>query len=190
MTTAWTYRWLELNERRRIVLLSINQPLTATHVARRTGITRDSCQHYLRALMHWGLVQCLNKGTRHNQLYWLTKRGEKYQRKLLTERGSPPLPHRKPDVPWDAYSAVCYRHRSAVIEAMLGHLQACEIKKRSFARDPRVRMSANNVRDVIKYLLGQQIVRKVQVRRRRHPLYELTELGGELKQLLAGIKAP
>ena len=190
MTTTCTYRWLELNERRRLVLLSFNQPLTATHVARRTGIKRDSGHHYLRALMQWRLVQCVNQETRHNRLYWLTERGERYQRKLLTERGSPQLRHRNPDVPWDVYSAVCYRHRSAVIEAMLGQLQACEIKKRSLARDPKVRMSANNVRDVIRYLLDQQIVRKVQVRRSRHPRYELTELGSEFKQLLAGIKAP
>lgn len=85
---------------------------------------------------------------------------------------------------------MCYRHRAAVIEAIRGQVQAAAVKRRAVARDPLLRMSANNVRDVMKHLLAAELVLKVQMKRKRHPRYELTELGRAFRELLIGVRVP
>jgi len=49
---------------------------------------------------------------------------------------------------------------------------------------PDVKISANNIRDVVRLLLEKGIVQKVFVRKKAHPRYELTKLGHKLRQLL------
>ncbi len=68
-------------------------------------------------------------------------------------------------------------------------MQAAAIKRRAVFHDPQLRMSANNVRDVMRYLVDNGVVRVVRVRRKAHPRYELTELGHAFQQLLVGTKA-
>ena len=190
MEFAQAYYWLGLSEKRKIILASLNQPLTATQVARRTDIGRDSCLHHLWSLTLHKILRCLNKDTRYIRLYWLTGLGEACQRRMHKEAGRGSLVHRYPKIPWNLYSSVCYRHRSAVIEAMRGQMQAAVIKRRAFSRDSTLRMSANNVRDVMKWLVETEAVQKIRVRKKKHPRYELTDLGLEFQKLLLGVKVP
>ncbi len=69
-------------------------------------------------------------------------------------------------------------------------MQAAAIKRKARLRDSNLRMSANNVRDVLKYLLGAQITRRVVVRKKKHPRYELTDLGKEFQRLLLMVRTP
>ena len=190
MELAQAWYWLAQSERRKLILSSFSQPLTATHVARRTGISRDSCLHHIWSLKLRRILRCLNPNTRFSRLYWLTKLGNACQRRHRAIRGLDPPSYRLPDVPWDVYSSVCYRHRAAVIEAIRGQVQAAAVKRRAVARDPLLRMSANNVRDVMKHLLAAELVLKVQMKRKRHPRYELTELGRAFRELLIGVRVP
>ena len=176
--------WLELSARRRLVLGSFNQPLTATHVGRRTSITRDSCLHHLWSLTLRRILRCLNQDTRFNRLYALTNLGVACQRRLRGLRSGEPSGYHEPDILWDLYSSVCYRHRAAIMESIREPMQAATIKRNALARDSTLRMSANNVRDVMKYLLDAQVVRRVTVRKKKHPHYELTERGREFQRLL------
>lgn len=182
------YNWLVQSERRKSILVGLNQPLTATHIARRTGITLDACLHLLWRLSLYGVIHCLNKGTRYNRLYWLTEQGKACQRKLREASALQPLSHHFPDVPWDLFSSMCYSHRSAVIKAMYEPMQAAAIKRKALFQNPRLRMSPNNVRDVMQHLLKEGVVRRIKIKKKAHPRYELTDLGKAFKELLIGAK--
>jgi DNA-binding HxlR family transcriptional regulator len=182
--------WLELSVKRLLILKSFAQPLTATHVARRTSISRDSCLHHLWSLTQRKILRCLNPDTRFNRLYTLTDLGKTCRRRVNGFSRGDPLTYHEPEIPWDTYSSVCYRHRAAVLESIRGDpVQAAAIKRTASIRDPALRMSANNVRDVMKYLLGVQIVRRVVARKKVHPRYELTELGRQFQRLLLSVRA-
>ena len=188
METDEAYYWLVQSERRKNILVGFNQPLTATHIARRTDITLDASLHLLWGLSLYGIIYCPNKGTRYNRLYWLTELGKACQRKLRETLALQPLIHHFPDVPWDLFSSVCYSHRSAVIKAMHEPMQAAAIKRKALFQYPKLRMSANNVRDVMRCLLNEGVVRKIKIKKKAHPRYELTDLGKAFKELLVGAK--
>ena len=78
----------------------------------------------------------------------------------------------------------------AIIKAMKEPLQPATIKRRARSLDPNLRMSANNVRDVIRLLLDRGIVRRVEIKKKRHPRYELTELGRVIQELLLRAEGP
>ncbi len=182
------YYWLIQSERRKAILADFDQPLTATQIARRTRITLDSCLHLLWGMLLYGVLFHLNPATRYNRLYWLSELGKACQRKLRQKLALKPLAHRFPSVPWDLYSSVCYSHRTAVLKAMRGPMQSAAVKRRAVFQNPRLRMSANNVRDVMRYLLSKGIVRTAKLRGRSHPRYKLTDLGKALQELLVGAK--
>ena len=181
-----TYYWLIQSGRRKKIIVDFDQPLTTTHIARRAKITLDACLHLIWGMTVYSVIHCLNTDTRHNRLYWLTELGKTCQRKLRRKMGLQPLFHNLPNIPWNLYSSVCYSHRSAVISAMHEPMQAAAIKRIALRQNPKLRMSANNVRDVMKYLLKEGIVRRITIRRRSHPRYELTDLGKLFKGLLVG----
>ena len=182
------YYWLVQSERRKKILVDFNQPLTASYISRLTNITLDSCLHLMWGLTLYNIIYCLNNDTRNNRLYWLTELGKECQRKLRKTLSLRPLIHCFPNIPWNLFSSVCYSHRSSVIKAMRVPMQAASIKRKAFSQNPNLRMSANNVRDVIRWLLKKNLVRKILVKRKSHPRYELTDLGKEFKELLVGVK--
>ena len=183
------YHWLVQSERRKSILASFDQPLTATQVARRNGIALDACLHLLRGLTLYGVLYCLNADTRYNRLHGLTALGKACQRRLRREAGLRPITYRFPDVPWDRFSSVCYRHRSAVLKAMDRPMQAVAIKRKAVFQNPHLRMSANNTRDVMRYLLDECVVRKADPERGGHPIYDLTDHGRAFRELLLGARA-
>ena len=163
---------------------AFKQPMTAKQLANQTGIDLDSCSYVLWELGIYGLVACRSQKARRSRVYWLTELGAACQRKLRAAQGLPSLEHEFPKVDWNLYSWVCYSHRAAVIKALVGPLQPATIKRRAKAQDPTLRMSANNVRDVIRLFLAKEIVRAVKVTGRFHLHYELTRTGQRLRTLL------
>ena len=63
-------------------------------------------------------------------------------------------------------------------------MQPSEVKRVLRVHRPNIRISANNIRDVIKLLLEKGLVQKVFVRKKAHPRYELTDSGNQFRQLL------
>lgn len=183
-----SYCWLIQSERRRKILVDFNQPLTATQIAQRTDIALNACLHLLWGFTLYEILYCVNEGSCYSKLYWPTDLGKACQRKLRESLAMRQLKHCFPNIKWDLFSSVCYSHRSAVIKAIHGQVQAAEIKRKALSQSPKLRMSANNVRDVVQYLLRQGIVQKVKIRRMRHPRYQLTELGKTFRELLVGVK--
>ncbi|MFC1780851.1 hypothetical protein ACFLZ8_01125 [Planctomycetota bacterium] len=90
-----------------------------------------------------------------------------------------------PDIDWELYGWVCFSHRAAIIKALTESMQPAKIKHRAKQQNPKIKMSANNVRDIIKLFLEKEIVEPVKVGKRAHLRYELTELGRNIQGLLS-----
>ncbi len=186
MNTREICRWIEESPHRLRIITTLNQPVTARQLAHRDSIDLDRAGFAFWELRIRHLVECLNRSARNNRLYWLTAAGRRCQARLRRRLLLHPLEHDVPGVDWDLYGWVCFRHRSAIIRALEGTLQPAVIKRRARQRDHTLRMSANNVRDVIKLFLQRGVVRKVVIPRERHPRYELTETGRAFRRLIIG----
>ncbi len=183
------YTWLAQAQRRKKVLINLTQPMTATHLSQLTALGVDMCSQILSELSAHRIVECLTPKLGKSRIYWVTASGIECQDKLCQENGLPLL--ERYFLYWEVYGSVCFSHRSTVI-LTLGRIyrkhrtpaQPSEIRRQARLHDPRLRMSANNVRDVLTYLFAKQIVRRVRVKGNQHWHYEFTELGWTFEHLL------
>jgi len=165
-----------LTRRSRSTLTRLHQPLTASQIATQEGVSRSACSRVLRDLMTQGLARCLNPDARRSRVYGLTQQGREIA-------GSDKLDN--PDeINWELYGWICYSHRAAIIRVMDEPLQPATIKRKARMQDANLRMSANNVRDVIRLFVEKGIAKPVTIRRRAHPRYELTSTGRRLQEQL------
>ena len=178
-------QWMRQGERRQIILRRLQQPMTAKQLAALTGIRPDCCSYVLWELSIYAVVHCLNIDSRKSRLYWLTELGKACRHRLAEHQGLSLVTHELPNIDWNLYGWVCFTHRAAVIKALHSPMQPVRIVKTARFKDPHIRMSANNVRDVIKRFLQKGIVQKVPgPRKRSHPRYSLTTTGLKLQELL------
>lgn len=184
MTIEEVCERVQANPDRLQVLLTIRQPTTIGQFSRHNGWSLDHAGHVVWCLSQSRLLECLNPGVIRHRLYWLTQSGSRCQRRLRRAAGLRTKVDAIPSVDWDLYGQVCYRHRSTVIRELSEPLQPATIKRRARRRNDSIRMSANNVRDVVRYLLSQGIVRKVTIPRQHHPSYALTPVGETFRSLL------
>lgn len=185
MKSQETFQWLIRSERRKEVLANFDQPLSAKQLSRRTGMSPDSCSYVLWELSVYGLGYCLNEEAGTNRLHWLTSLGKVYQTKLRKALQLPALQHHfLPDIDWYLYGQVCFTHRSAAIKALSFPMRPVAIKRKAKEQNPGLRMSANNVRDVIRILLDFGLIKPVWTAKQPHPSYELIEQGVVFRSLL------
>lgn len=145
----------------------------------------DTCSLVLKKLAGSGLVTCLNGRARRSRLYWLTQPGKECQSRLQQEQGLGVLRNDIPIVDWELYGWVCFRHRAAVLTTLREPMQPSQIKRVARSQNPELKMSANNVRDVIRLFMKRGIVERVPERKKRsHPQYQVTEKGHKLRVLL------
>jgi DNA-binding MarR family transcriptional regulator len=171
------------------VLLLLAMPMTAKQITLKTKMSLDSCSYALWELEVYGLVQCLNKSARRSRVFGLTPKGRKcYTECCKRQNLKVPQPD-YPEVDWNLYGWVCYSHRSAVLKAISGTMQPVDIRRRAKYQNPEICMSANNVRDVIYQFLEKGIVRKVQIKKKSHTNYELTDLGRDLQIVLNEVES-
>ena len=164
--------------------MAIKQPMTAKQIGRRAGIPMDTCSYVIGKFATKGMVTCLNPEARNSRLYWITELGRQYRRQLHQDLNLPEKAYDVPSVNWDLYGWVCYSHRAAIIRSITSPMQPSEVKRVLRVHRPNIRISANNIRDVIKLLLEKGLVQKVFVRKKAHPRYELTDSGNQFRQLL------
>lgn len=177
-------QWLKPSIRRCTVLAQLTQPLTSTQLANRTDMTRVLCSFTLKELSVYTLVKCLNCVARTSRLYWLTGLGTQWHGWAREQCGLSPCERLYPEVDWRLYGWTCYRHRAAIIKALDRPLQPSEIKRRARMLNPLIRMSANNVRNVIREFCQHGIVVPVRERGSVHPRYVLTPAGEQFRALL------
>ena len=164
--------------------MTIAQPLTGKQIGRRTGIPIDTCSYVVAKLVTKGLLTCLNPEARNSRLYWLTDRGIQCRKKLHQNLGQAYEEYDLPNIDWSLYGWTCYSHRSIVIKTLTAPMQPSEIKRAIRKRKAGMKISANNIRDVVKLLLEKGIVQKVYTRKKAHPRYELTDSGSQFIELL------
>lgn len=169
--------------------MSLSQPAVSRQISRKTGLPQETCSYLVAKFVETGLLICLNPKAQNSRLYWLTEKGRKCQQKLCRECR---LSYTEPVLPtlnWPLYGWVCYRHRSAVIKALAGPMQPSEIKRILRLQRSPVRISANNIRDIIRLFLSKGIVCPVNIPKKAHLRYALTELGTKLRRLLLQAEA-
>jgi len=182
--TSNVYEWIKKEDRRKNVLMAIKQPLTAKQISKKTGIPVDTCSYTLAKLARRAIVSCLNPKARNSRLYWITGVGRQCRRQLHQDLNLPEKAYDVPSANWDLYGWVCYSHRAAIIRSMTSPMQPSEVKRVLRVHRANIRISANNIRDVIKLLLEKGLVQKVFVRKKALPRYELTDSGNQFRQLL------
>ena len=163
--------------------------MTAKQLVRRTGLSFDSCRDVVGDLANHGLIECLNHKAVRSRLYWPSELGA---RCLLSINSSENVKTHEPDlhdVNWELYGWVCFSHRAAILKTLTTPMQPSEIKRRARSRDPRLCMSANNVRDVIRLFLAKGIVKPVRIHKKAHLRYEPSEQGKTFQLLLLRAEA-
>ena len=184
MQTSNVYEWIKKEESRRKILMTIKQPLTGKQIGRRTGIPIDTCSYVVAKLVAKGLLTCLNSKARNSRLYWLTDLSIQCRKRLHQDLGMAYEEYDLPGIDWSLYGWMCFSHRSIVMKTLTIPMQPSEIKRMIRKKKTGMKISANNIRDVVKLLLEKQIVQKVYVRKKAHPKYELTDLGKQFRELL------
>ena len=190
MQLSEAYQYIQQSQRRKLVLAALTQPMTANQLARRTNLSRAVCSQVQVELVIHDLVTCLNPLARRSRLYWLTDLGKQVQSRNCSDRIPSSTQQFVSSVDWALYGQMCFTHRAAVVRALNEPLQPAAIKRRARARQPQLRISANNVRDIIRLLAAWGVVHPVHVRRKAHPRYELTDTGKAIKQLLDRAEVP
>lgn len=183
-TTARLLRWVKASRYRVSPLRVLNQPLTNVQLSSRLNHRLKRTCEGVRTLRDSGLVLVLNPEASENRVCWMTYLGASVQQLLYREEGRP-LPRRfLPSINWSLYGVCCYRHRRAVLGAIRGSMRAPAIRRRATRNRPDLRMSTNNARDVLSFLVEVGLVSKHAVPRRRQALYSLTHTGRQFQALL------
>ena len=190
MQPSEAYEHIISSQRRAHILSGFNQPITAHQLARKLHRSLDACRRVVFELRAYGAVACLNPNARRSRVYWLTRSGKTCQQRLAVANAQAVHDYFVPDLDWELYGWVCFSHRAATIKALKEALQPSAIKRRARALDPELRMSANNVRDVIRLFAARGIVRRVECRKHSHPRYELTDIGRTFQELLRRAEEP
>lgn len=178
------HNWIKRSGRRKKIISQLKQPMTAKQLAKIIGIRNDCCSYVLQEFLKAGLVVCLNPQAKRSRLYWLTHKGIKWQQKLLKMQGFSICVYDFPAVDWSLYGWVCYNHRSAVLKALTEPSQPITIRKKVIQQNPDIKISANNVSDVLQLFVKERIIKPVRIKRKARPAYRLTGLGKKLQLLL------
>lgn len=175
--------WLSRSPSRIRVLHSMVQPVTAMQCAERTSLPLDSCKSALRRFAGRRLALCLNESARSSRVYALTRTGVRCQRRSREAASLPHVPYEHPELDWEHYGWVCFRHRSAVLLALGSPGSAALIKRRARERLPSIRISVGNVREVLHRFVNREIA-QIQVSSEGRRLFSLTPKGEALRNQL------
>ena len=166
------------------ILKTFNQPLISRQISKRTGIPANTCSYLIAQLVDKGLLICLNSVAQNSRLYWLTEAGHQCLQILYQNQNMSYDKPTLPNIDWQLYGWVCFSHRSAVIKILTHPMQPSEIKRLFRLQGTHIRISANNIRDIIRLFVAKGLAHPVKVKKRAHLLYELTDTGIKLRQLL------
>lgn len=183
-----THKWISQRDSRKRIFETLRVPITASQVSMMTRLPLGTCSHTLNKLVSRDLCRCLNPTARMGRVFDLTEKGKKcyqrYHKHLRQPNPGLTVPEGIPEMDWDEYGWICFRHKSAVIRTLTIPMQPSEIKRKITQRRPQARISANNVRDVIYALLKRDIVEKISHPKRAHAQYQVTPKGRVYQKLL------
>lgn len=162
-------------------MISLKQPMTAKQLSIITGFREYCCSYVLQELLRARIIVCLNPHATRSRLYWFTEDGRQYQNRILKMQGLPALKFDFPIVNWKFYGWICYSHRAEIIKALTEPMQPSSIRRKIIKQNPVMRISANNVTDILRLFLKKKIIKPVKIGKQAHLRYELTLLGKQLQ---------
>lgn len=183
------YKWMKKEESRKRVLLLMKLPLTAKQINSKLRIDSTSCSRILKDFTARGLTICLNPTARNSRLYHLTDLGRQCQNQLRQELNLQAKDIQLPDIDWNLYGWLCFSHRSAIVKIITEPMQPSKMKRQIRRKNSDVKISANNIRDVMRLFEKKGVVEKVYIKKKAHPRYKLTKTGKQLQELLLKEKA-
>ncbi len=87
-------------------------------------------------------------------------------------------------VDWNLYGWACFRHRTPVLKAVSELMSPPMIYHRLRMKNEKLRISRNNVTDIIRLLHQRGLIEQVYVKKHKHPWYQLTKKGQRIRELL------
>jgi hypothetical protein len=175
-------QWLRQGHERQRVFMALSQPLTAHQLALRLEKSRNAISECLRQLRIFRLAVCLNPSAHQSRVYTLTDEGRAHLALFAQEAGlSVPA---IPELAWDLYGDLCFRHRRAVLVTLRGRVRPPQVKRYALGNDPMLRMSVDNCREVLYWMVANGVVRAVRPRGSAFPSYELTEVGRRFQAVM------
>ena len=176
--------WIHQSKRRRRAIKLLTQPLTVKQLAFRMTTSLGNCSKVLVECSREAVVRCLNARANTSRVYWMTALGRSCRSWMYGREEALPAEEQIAATDWELYGWVNHRHRSAIIETMSRPLRPSELKRKARLEHEALRMSANNVRDVMRLFVKRGVVRKTWPAKSTHPSYELTETGRRFRELL------
>ncbi len=175
--------WLRKERRREKIFCSIRQPITAVQLTKRMGIAKTTISHTLREMSKYQLITCLNPESSKGRLYWFTKLGIRCHKWMSRSHGKNGVSYELPEIDWKLYAWTCFEHRSSIIKVMEVPVSPSDIRRILVRRCSNIRISVNNVHDIIKLFERKGIVKCVMIRKRKRARYVLTKLGQKFQEL-------
>ncbi len=178
------------NEIQKKILFAFIQPLTAKQISARTAIPAYTVSAVVVKFNLMGLVLCLNPRQRNSRVYRLTQCGIQLRKKICRDLKVAFTEYDQGGIDWNLYGSVCFNHRAAVIRTLSEPMQPSHIKRVLRMQKHKIRISANNIQNIIKFFLAHGIVRPVKLRGKAFTRYELTDIGTKFRQLLIKADMP
>lgn len=169
------------------LLTLFKQPLTTRQLSCKAGLPPSQCSNQIRSLADLGVLVCLNPTAQNSRVYGLSEAGRSVRQRY--GRGIVP-DYYQPEVDWHLYGWLCYRHRAAVLKALILPMQPSRIKRALRIARPSLRISANNIRDIIKQFQAKGLAEPVRLQNKAYLRYQLTDPGTKLRQVLSYAESP
>lgn len=182
--TLCGYQYVRRSVRRQHLMRLLSQPMTPAHLAQQAGLTTKAACKVVAELREHGLIECLTPNIQRGRLYARTTLGESVWSLIKKRSASEPPANKLPAEDHLAYASVCYRHRSVVVRGLGMPRQASQIKHWIRSNLPGAKISANNVRDVLRKLIRIGIVYRTNSDHEYYPVYALTKRGQRFRDLL------
>ena len=159
--------------------------MTASQLAKLSGMEETSCAHVLRAMEDRGIVACLNPAARRSRLFGLTLRGKAIRSAAIKLHSQDYV---APVIDWTTYGCLCYAHRTAVMLALDGAMRPATIKRRILFTQEDVHISCNNIRDLLQDLIKYGVVDREIVGKSSFYSYRLTPAGEFYQRMLLKVQ--
>lgn len=176
--------WMRRHPRQLKLLSSFTQPLSVSDVAARSGVVLKKCTDALKLMSKAKLVGCLNPEANWSRIYWLTDLGTAWQEVCNVARRIEQPEYFVPEMDWSVYGQVRTTARSAVVQHLREPMHPFRLKRAIYHRDPRSKLTSHNTARTMRFLYRKQVVERVWLRKRKHPLYQLTQRGRTCRELL------
>jgi DNA-binding PadR family transcriptional regulator len=180
--------WASKSSKRRLILLSLNQPMTKTEIERKLSATigvHERKNFMIKEFIDMGLLRVVSSGRREGRVYSLTDAGKELAG-IISRLENIPWHYSEPDIDWNLYgSLVCGRRKLKVLGDIVkkGRVTTVREKYRVRVNECLKDMPRSYKYKVLDEFLKSGLVQKVV--EKGVPIYTPTEKGRNMIALIA-----